>query len=290
MPRPVKIGLISVSRALSTLAEKRQQILDLIEEAGRNGANLVASPELADHHRTREAIAAYESGPARVRDTLAMTIDHPWVAQVRDLARKHKMVVIPNFILREGDVMYDSAVALGPEGNLLGRYDKTHLAPGEEDYFAPGQSVAPITTPFGKIGVVICWDIHFPELTRLHELQDADLLLWTTMRHGELEDGLFRQVVPARCITHQMPLALTSYVLEEQAQSVNPMSTAIWDPAGRIIAGAVSRPGVLYATIDLDARPTFKPYWDKPDRVDARTMFAGYRRPDLYRLIVTKSD
>jgi predicted amidohydrolase len=285
MPRPVKIGLISVSRVLSALTDKRQQILDLIDEAGKNGAQVVASPELADHHRTREAIAAYEAGRKAVFDTLAMSIDHPWVAQVRELARKHRMVVIPNFILREADTMYDTAVAFGPEGQIVGRYDKTHLAPGEKGFFAAGQSVAPIVTPFGKIGVIICWDIHFPELSRLYELQDTDFLLWTTMRHGELEDGLFRQVVPARCITHQMPLALTTYVLEDQARTVNPMSTAIWDSAGRVIAGAVSQPGVLYSTIDLDARPTFKPYWDKPDRVDARTMFAGDRRPDLYGLL-----
>ena len=58
MPRPVKIGLISVSRAPGVLAEKRQQLLSLIDEAGRNGANVVASSEMADHHRTREAIAA----------------------------------------------------------------------------------------------------------------------------------------------------------------------------------------------------------------------------------------
>src|SRR5262245_51485946 len=111
MARPVKIGLISVSRAVGVLASKRQQILDLIDDAGRNGANVVASPELADHHRTREAIAAYESGRAAVRDTLAMTIDHPWLKQIAELARKHKMVVLPNVNLREGDVMTDTVLA-----------------------------------------------------------------------------------------------------------------------------------------------------------------------------------
>lgn len=286
MARPVKIGLISVSRAPGILPERRQHLLDFIDEAGRNGANIVASAEMADHHRTREALAAYESpNRSAVRDTIAFTLDHPWLKQVAELARKHRMVVIPNVALREGDAMVNTAIAYGPEGQILGRYDKTHLAPGEELYFVQGNSVKPLETPFGKIGVVICWDIHFPELTRLYELQDADLLLWTTMRHGELEDGLFRQVAPARCITHQMPMALTTYVLEDQATTVNPMSSALWDHYGRMIAGAVSKPGVLYGTIDLDDRPTFKPYWDKPDRVDARQMFASCRRPELYGLL-----
>jgi hypothetical protein len=63
------------------------------------------------------------------------------------------------------------------------------------------------------------------------------------------------------------------------------MSSALWDHYGRVLAGGVSKPGVLYGTIDLAERPTFKPYWDKPDRVDARQMFASYRRPDLYGLL-----
>ncbi len=287
MARPVKLGLISVARVEGALFVKRRALLDLIDEAGRGGANVVAAPEMADHHRAREAVVAY-GNPAAFRDVVSMRLDHPWLQQVANLARKYKMVVIPNVALREGETMANTAIAFGPEGQVLGRYDKTHLAPGEEDYFTAGQSVAPIATPFGKIGVITCWDIHFPELSRVYELQDADFLLWTTMRHGELEDGLFRQVAPARCITHQMPMALTTYVLEDQAYSVNPMSTAIWDCCGRVIAGGVTKPGVLYGTIDLDERPTFKPYWDKPERVDARKLFAGDRRPDLYGLLTKK--
>lgn len=286
MARPVTLGLLNVSLDLVSLQKRRADVLRMIDEAGRAGCQIALVPEFGDHHRTHESLKAHGKGVAAVRKACSMTWKHPFMKRCAALAKKHKMVVIPDVFLEEDGRYYNSCEVIGPDGKKLGHYRKTHLAPGECDYFEPGDAIAPIETPYGKLGLLICWDINFPELTRCHEVQGADLLLWTTMRQAEHEEGQYRAILPARAIEHGIPFGVATYVTDVQLIGRKPMSSACWNALGQPVAGGWVQAGVVTAKVDLDDRPLTRRSWSDPEWVDAPKYVRRYRRPDLYGPLV----
>jgi predicted amidohydrolase len=282
--RPVTIAVINVSNAIVPIAERRQRLLDDIAEAGRRGANIVLLPEMADHSRTVEALAAYAKGPAEVRRVCEHTLDAPWMRAVRDLAAKHRMVVIPNVLLKDGGY-FNSAVVIGPVGAILGQYRKTHLAPGEELYFEAGKELRPIATPFGSLGIFICYDRCFPEVARCHELQGAEILLWTTMRQVESEEILYRAILPATAAIHGLPYAVATYVRPEQVIGRDTMAGVVYNAFGGVVAGGSMVAGPVVGTVDLSIRPVERRTWDEPDWVDSPRYLRRQRHPELYGAI-----
>jgi predicted amidohydrolase len=286
MPRPVRLTMLTVHNRLEPMAERRRQVLDLIDQAGRAGSDIVLLPECADHHRTPEAVAAHEQGRAAVRDTLGLDLESPWVGQVADLARRHEMVVVPCIVHNDGPKTYDAALVFGPDGSLLGTYNKSHLAPGEERVFDWGDHLNPIATPFGKLGILICWDIHFPEITRVYELLGADILLWTTMRQGTFERELYHAVLPSRSFTHGLPFGVSTFAQDDQLRHRGFMNSIIIDAFGQTVAGGIQAGnGFVRATIDLDQRPTIAREWNLEEHVDYARYLQTHRRTDLYTVL-----
>ena len=155
-----------------------EKALRLIDEAAGKGANIVALQELFN--------TPYF--PNRPRDSqkyfaMAETIPGPTIDRVADKAREHNMVIMAPIYEREmAGVYYNSAAVIGPDGELIGVYRKMHI-PHSDDYiekyyFKPGNLGFPVfDTPFGKIGVLICYDRHFPEGARALGLAGAEILL-----------------------------------------------------------------------------------------------------------------
>ncbi|MDD2057863.1 nitrilase family protein [Pseudomonas sp. GD03860] len=143
--------------------------LKLAEQAVRQGANLIVLPELANTGYTFQTRAeAYQHA-----ETLA---DGPSLNSWSAFAREHQVYLVAGFAERDGLKLYDSAVLFGPEG-LLGHYRKAHLWNQEKLWFTPGNLGFPVfETPIGRIGLMICWDVWFPEVPRLLALQGADII------------------------------------------------------------------------------------------------------------------
>lgn len=286
MARPITLGMINVLLRNQPLAERRAMLLALVAEAGKSGCQIVLLPEFADHHVTPEAGEARKRGVAEYHRTVGLQVDSPWMQEIAALAREYRCVVIPDVLLLEGDRAYNSAVVFGPDGQSLGQYRKTHLAPGECETVAPGEAIEPVETPFGRIGLFICYDINFPEITRCHELRGADLLLWTSMRQVESEDALFRMILPARALEHGLPLGVATYVSARQKVIRRPMTGTIFNPFGQVIAGGLLTQGVVRGTVDLDERSLTRRRWGEPEWVDQSRYTGRRRRPDLYGPLV----
>jgi predicted amidohydrolase len=188
-------------------------------------------------------------------------------------------------LLNDNGKMVNSAVVIGPEGSVLGQYRKTHIAPGECDHFGAGDEIKPIATPYGKLGLLICYDVNFPEITRCHELQGAEILLWTTMRQGELEEGHYRARLPGRCLDHGLPLAVATYVSEEQVQSRAPMSSIIFNSHGQVVGGGLMTAGIVRGTVDLDEQPLERRSWANPEWLNSPSYLRRQRRPELYGVL-----
>ncbi|AZM58190.1 MULTISPECIES: nitrilase family protein [unclassified Streptomyces] len=140
-----------------------------LHEAGSSGARLVVLPELATtgyvFNTREEAFAHSETIP-----------DGPSMQLFRRAAAEHDMYVVGCIVERDGERLYDTAVLVGPDG-YIGRYRKTHLWNTEKLWFTPGdEGFAVFDTRIGRIGLLVCWDIWFPETARIVSQMGADII------------------------------------------------------------------------------------------------------------------
>lgn len=178
MPAELKLGLVQHACGAETEANLDASVAG-IEAVARDGAELILLQEL---HRSRY-FCQTETAPAFA---LAETIPGPTTEILGALAQRLNVHIVASiFERRMPGLHHNTAVVIGPQGNILGRYRKMHIPddPGyfEKYYFAPGDlGFAPISTTLGELGVLVCWDQWFPEAARLQALGGAWLLLYPT--------------------------------------------------------------------------------------------------------------
>ncbi|MFI0538162.1 nitrilase family protein [Streptomyces sp. WSLK1-3] len=143
--------------------------LDLINEAADNGATLIVLPELAN---TGYAFTTREEAYAHAEEVPSGPSCQAWA----DLAHSRQLYVVAGLSERSGEQLFDTAVLIGPDG-FIGKYRKTHLWDREKLIFTPGDLGYPVfDTRIGRIGLLVCWDIWFPEVPRLLAVQGADVI------------------------------------------------------------------------------------------------------------------
>lgn len=142
--------------------------LEQIRQAAANGARLIVLPELAStgysFDTREEAYAHAEPVP-----------DGPTSTKWIELARELDVYVVAGIAESDGIALHDTAVLIGPEG-FIGKYRKTHLWNREKLIFNPGNSFPVFETRIGRIGLLVCWDIWFPETARILAAQGADVI------------------------------------------------------------------------------------------------------------------
>ena len=164
--------------------------LEMIRDAKRAGADLILFPEV----QLSPFFAQY---PGQERESFAMTMEDPAVQKILASCRREKIWAAPNFYLREDGKYFDTSLLVDDRGEVIGRQTMVHVAQApcfyEQDYYTPsGDGFHVFETPFGKIGIVICFDRHYPESIRTEALMGADIILIpTTGKEGEMTfDGL----------------------------------------------------------------------------------------------------
>ena len=147
---------------------------------------------------------------------LAEPILGPSVKRVEKIAKEHGVHIVfgmPEESEVKG-VIHNTAVLVGPKG-LVGRYRKIHLPTHsvfeERRYYRPGQEAPVFDTPLGKIGLTICYDLYFPELTRLQSLAGAELIVCISASPG-LRRRFFEGFVLSRAMENAVYLAYVNRV------------------------------------------------------------------------------
>ncbi len=167
MRHEITIGLAQISAEPYEVEANRKLCADTIRDAFGQGADLVVLPELI--------IPGYVADAARLFP-IAEPVGGETVREWTDLAAEAGGYVVGGLAERAGESLYNTAVAVGPQG-LIGHYRKTHLFADEKVAFAPGDMGFPVVrTRFGTIGICVCYDLRFVEVVRLMALQGADLI------------------------------------------------------------------------------------------------------------------
>lgn len=231
------------------------------EAAAAAGADLLLCPEcwLGGYNVDVAAVAEPADGPA--------------AATIVALAREHGLAIVYGYAERTIGAFYNSAAVIGPDGKLLGHYRKTHLfGDFERVAYSPG---ACFSTPFAyggfNIGLLICYDVEFPEAVRATALGGADLILIPTAltpEYGVVPDF----IVPARAVENQIFVAYCNHAGEENGLAYLGGS-CVTAPTGRKLAAAGEGEALLIADLD-------------PGLIAACAATFPYRaerRPALYR-------
>ena len=174
----VKVGLVQMACGKDATANMKTAEQGIRQAAGQ-GAQIICLQELF-----RTPYFCQTEDPENF--TRAEEIPGPSTQAMSQLASEMEVVLIlPLFEKRSTGIYHNTAVVLDADGTIAGRYRKMHIPddPGfhEKFYFTPGDlGFQTISTRFGKIGVLICWDQWFPEAARLTALSGAQILFYPT--------------------------------------------------------------------------------------------------------------
>ncbi len=165
----IRVACLQMEPHVGDKAGNVARSVAMIERAAAAGAALAVLPELAN--------SGYVFATRAVAFSLAEAVPGgPTTDVLIDAARKHGMVIVAGICERDGAVLYNGAVVVGPDG-FIGKYRKNHLWAAENLFFEPGNLGVPVfRIDAGRIACAICYDIWFPEIFRLAALQGADML------------------------------------------------------------------------------------------------------------------
>ena len=216
-----------------TLAEQRGRIAVKLEEAGALKSDIAVLTEVCP------VVGVPESEYGTFADAAESVPDGPVCRVLSAAANKHRMYVLAGIVERRGPHVFNTAVIFGRDGELVGRYDKTHLTFGELTAgISCGDSYPVFDLDFGRIGVHICYDEWFPEVARYYAHQGVEIL--------------FLPVMGGKPITWRTrALDNGCYFV---SSSTNPPSMVI-DSSGAIIAETHGN-GIACADLNLDYRET----------------------------------
>lgn len=277
MTRTLTVAALQLPLGSNDEVENIVAVSMLVEEAAKQGAQVVLPPELF-------------SGPyfCKVEDEALFalarpTADHPSVRAMQALAQKHSIAIPTSFFERDGHHYYNTLAMIGPDGAIMGTYRKSHIpdGPGYEEkyYFRPGNDGFKVWDLFGtRIGVGICWDQWYPECARVMALMGAEVLFYPTAIGSEPYDAdldtsrMWRRAMLGHSVSNCMPVVAANRTGSEDGQRFYGHSF-ITDEWGDYLAEyGAEESGVLIATLDLERAATHR----------AGMGFFRDRRPQLY--------
>ena len=256
----MRAGLIQLS-VTDDPAENLLVTLDLVREAARGGARFVLTPEVTN---------CLSSDRARQRTVLRHEDDDLTLAALQaEAARLQVWLLVGSLGLLTDDAdcrFANRSFLIAPDGSISARYDKIHMfdvnVSATEQYressgYRPGTRAVVTDTPFGRIGMSICYDLRFPALYRALAQAGATILTvpaafndttgaahWESLlRARAIENGCF-VLAPAQCGLHAAH--------EGRTRRTHGHSLAV-DPWGEILADSGSDVGVTLVDLDLDA-------------------------------------
>ena len=283
MARIVRGGLIQASSAApadSPLDKIKSAMIDkhvaLIEQAAGKGVQVLCLQEIfyGPYFCAEEQVKWY--------NTAERIPDGPTVKLMQKIARQHGMViVVPIYEEDMTGVFYNTAAVISETGEYLGKYRKTHIPhchPGfwEKFYFKPGNLGYPVfETTFGRIGVYICYDRHFPEGARALGLNGAEIVFNPSATVAGLSEYLWKLEQPAHAVANQYYVGAINRVGTEKPWNIGEFygTSYFSNPRGKILVeGSRDKDEVIVADLDLDMIREVRNVWQ----------FFRDRRPEMY--------
>lgn len=263
----ITVALAQVEPATSDIVANLATFDDYIERAAAQGADLVIFPELA--------LSGYGCGDAFFE--VAEPVPGPSTEHLVKTANRHNVHVIWGMPERGlPGVLYNAAVLVGPEGHIgtwrkhtLPGHATDHAGPGafpDRRFFRLGSRSPVFDTPIGRVGIMVCYDIFFPEIPRLLTLKGADLLVGIS-GSPSFERPIFEPLVQARAMENTSWVAYCILAGREGettywggSRLIAPGDPETKVPGSPIVVQAgYDEPDLVLGEVDYDLTHRFRP-------------------------------
>jgi len=246
---------------------------DLVLRAARAGAQLIALPEMFNcpYSNRYFPVFAEEKG------------GESWQAMAQAAKDARVFLAAGSMPEREEGRIYNTSYVFDPDGREIAAHRKMHLfdvdVPGirffESKTLSPGSKVTVFDTPFGRLGLCICFDIRFPELARLMALRGAKMILIPGAFNMTTGPAHWELAVRSRAVDNQVFVAAVAPAREEGAGYVSYANSMISDPWGTVAHRCGAEEELAVVELDLS----------RADGIRAQLPLLSARRTDVYRLL-----
>ncbi len=245
----------------------------LVDQAAANGAQVVVLPEMWNTPYSNNYFRPF----AEPQDGLTVKF-------LSDLAKDNDIYLIGGSISElDDDKVYNTSYSFDRQGNIIGKHRKVHLfdidVEGgirfmESDTLTAGDETTVIDTEYGKIGVAICYDVRFPELSRNMALAGAKMIVLPAAFNMTTGPAHWDLTMRARALDNQVYFAACSPARDEDGVYVAYGNSCIASPWGEFIAHAEDKETIIYGDIDFDY----------VDSIRQQLPLLKHRKKDLYNL------
>ena len=273
----MKVSLLQM-KTLPTPEENIVKIKSMLKEAKAAGADMAVLPEMCCCRYENSAFVKY-----------AMPYNSPFLTEISVQAKELGLYIVAGSVPEaDGKKIYNTSFVYNPKGECIARHRKVHLfdinvAGGqyfmESDTFTPGKDVTTFDTPWGRFGVIICYDIRFPEMSRLTAynpdpysktvgiIVPAAFNMTTGPAHWELS---FRM----RALDQQIYMLGCAPARDMESSYTAWGHSIVTDPWGAVVEQMDETEGILTVELDLE----------KVEKIREQLPLLKHNRTDLYRL------
>lgn len=264
----MKLALAQISMSGNPM-ENLQKTLCLIRDAGKSGADLICFPEI-------QLTPFFPQYAGRDVSAYVMEEREAAVQAVCKACRDAQIWASPNFYLTYSGNCYDTSLLIDRTGQIVGRQKMVHIAQCpcfyERDYYTPSEEGFEVfDTELGRIGIVVCFDRHYPESIRTDALKGADLILIPTANTKDEPSELFQWEIRVQAFQNSVFVAMCNRVGQEDAMLFSGESL-VAGPDGELLALAGGGEELLLCEFEPERAATRR----------SEKAYTGLRRPSLY--------
>lgn len=269
----MKLALIQM-KVQATPAENAIHAKGMLEKAMAASPDLVVFPEMFACPYDNACFAAY-----------AMPEDAAFLQEIATAAKQHGVYIVAGSVPeKDGESIYNTAYVFDPAGMCIAKHRKMHLfdidvAGGqrfkESDILSPGKAITTFDTPWGRLGLMICYDIRFPELARLLALSGAKGIIVPAAFNMTTGPAHWEISFRTRALDNQVYIAGVAPARDAAASYTSWGHSISADPWGRVLAQLDETEDIAF--VEWDAALV--------DKVRQELPLLQHRRKDIYRLI-----
>ena len=245
----MKIALAQLELS-SNINDNFVHALKSIEEAASKDARLICFPEV-------QLSPFFPQYPSKDASMYVLEIDDEKIKKLQEYSKKFKIAVVPNIYLKEEKNYYDASLVINSEGNILGISKMVHICQKpffyEQDYYTPSNAGFKVYDVGScKLGVVVCFDRHYPESIRSCVLQGAELIIIPTANIFSENLELFEWEIRIPAMQNNVYIAMCNRVGIEDKMHFCGQSIVV-DPNGNVITKADDKEQIVYANLDFNS-------------------------------------
>ncbi|MCT4583312.1 MAG: carbon-nitrogen hydrolase family protein [Peptostreptococcaceae bacterium] len=252
-----------------------QKAKNFIKKAADQGANIVVLPAMFNcpYRTSKFRIFAEEESNSKTIDTIS------------SLAKENQIYIVAGSIPeKEGEKYYNTSYVFDEDGNMIAKHRKIHLYDvdiknklkiKESDVFSPGQNITVFDTKYGKIGLLISYDIRFPEIFRIMTDMGADIIIAPSAFYEETGKKHWDNLIKVRSMDNQVFVVAVSPARKKDEKYIVYGHSKIVDPYGKILCELDENEGIKTCNVNIEYLSELRKEFP----------ILEHRRLDLYNVI-----